>query len=117
MNALDKLGEAIDSFAGNETAATPWENLANAIVAQAADDYRSACRVLRRRPHNPEALYLKASAVSFFRGKRILYYTGIPGKELLEKLEKEQEDINEDQRVHGAVRQKNRTARFRAGAN
>ena len=35
------------------------ENLLNAVVAQAAKDYRSACKKLRKKPEDKKALQLK----------------------------------------------------------
>lgn len=66
-----------------------WENLANAVVAQAAEDYREGCRTLRRYPKNKGAFLLKAEAVEFFRSKYFSFFTAVPGEEILRLLEKE----------------------------
>jgi hypothetical protein len=46
---------------------TNCENLANAIILQAAKDYRKALRTLSLNPHNRSAQYECRSIESFFR--------------------------------------------------
>ena len=43
-----------------------WEDLANAIIVQAAADYRTALRNLKKRPDNFDMKLMKLSCESFF---------------------------------------------------
>lgn len=77
----------------------PYQNLANAIVQQAADDYRSAKRYLAKHPEIPEdkkAIYNWVNAnktvvecEAFFRGDWIKMLTNLDGREILAKLKEE----------------------------
>ena len=46
-----------------------WEDLANAVVLQAVEDYERACRALRRRPDLRERAAEKRSLERFFRSR------------------------------------------------
>ena len=46
-----------------------WENLANAVVKQAAEDYAEACRVLEKRPGLKSAEKQKRSLDRFFSSR------------------------------------------------
>ncbi len=60
-----RITEGDTCFAPPDTA--PWELLCIAIVRQAADDYESARRTLRKRPDDPAAAHLLRDTSSFFR--------------------------------------------------
>ena len=53
-----------------------WEDLANAIILQAVEDYRDACDALRRRPDWLFQEKRKRSLESFFRSE--WFYTLSP---------------------------------------
>ena len=53
-----------------------WEDLANAIILQAVEDYRDACEALRRRPDWLFQEKRKRSLESFFRSE--WFYTLCP---------------------------------------
>ena len=78
---------------------SPWGLLMDAVVMQAAEDYREGCRTLRRYPKNKGAFLLKAEAVEFFRSKYFSFFTAVPGEEILRLLEKEQEEIKKQEEL------------------
>ena len=67
----------------------PYQNLANAIVLQAARDYRSAMQRLRKNPHNREAKEEKESLLRFFHSRWYSCLTDVNPEYLIERLEKE----------------------------
>ena len=75
-----------------------WEDLANAVVLQAAKDYRSALRRLKKRPDDGYSIKMKRECETFFTSQYFDIFTGIDGKGLMEKL---REEVMEDE-VHTA---------------
>ena len=67
----------------------PYQNLANAIVLQAARDYRSALQRLRKNPHNREAKEEKESLLRFFHSRWFTCLTDVNPEYLIERLDKE----------------------------
>lgn len=67
----------------------PWENLANAIILQAAKDYREARKKLRKRPKNEDAKLMISDCEAVFRSEWFKALTNIDGEMLLEKLREE----------------------------
>lgn len=72
-----------------ETKMDPWHSLANAIVIQAAKDYRVALRRLRRNPNNKSALSEIVDLERFFRSDWYAALTNVPGEALIRKLKEE----------------------------
>lgn len=72
-----------------ETKMDPWHSLANAIVIQAAKDYRVALRRLRRNPNNKSALSEIVNLERFFRSEWYAALTNVPGELLIQKLKEE----------------------------
>ena len=72
-----------------ETKMDPWHSLANAIVIQAAKDYRVALRRLRRNPNNKSALSEIVDLERFFRSEWYAALTNVPGGLLIQKLKEE----------------------------
>ena len=68
---------------------TPYENLANAIVLRAVEDYRDALAVLEHDPRSRESLSEKASIERFFRSGFYGVLTGVDGEWLINKLNEE----------------------------
>lgn len=76
-----------------------YESLANAVVEQAAHDYRSAARVLAQTANDPDsisnslrryyALHSIKEIEGFFRSRWFGTLTSIDGKWLLHKLRRE----------------------------
>lgn len=67
----------------------PYENLANAIVIQAAKDYRAAKRKLKRNSTNQLAQAETVSIERFFRSNWYKCLTQIDGEMLIRKLREE----------------------------
>ena len=72
-----------------ETKMDPWHSLANAIVIQAAKDYRVALRRLRKNPNNKSALSEIVDLERFFRSEWYAALTNVPGELLIQKLKEE----------------------------
>lgn len=62
-----------------------YKNLANAVVVQAARDYRSALKRLWRRPDNVEANKMKNDCERFFKNE-IEPYTDLDGLTLMRMI-------------------------------
>ena len=67
----------------------PYERLANAIVIQAADDYRSAMKTLRYYPIDREALEKKKDCENFFMSEWFQVLSEADGPTILNRLRKE----------------------------
>lgn len=66
-----------------------YEQLANAIILKAVDDYRSASKVLARKPRDVLAQREISQRERFFLSSWFQVLTSIDGASLLEKLRKE----------------------------
>lgn len=68
---------------------TPYENLANAIILQAAKDYRAARQKLKKKPDNTLARAEIDSIERFFRSGWYKHLTDVDGELLIRKLREE----------------------------
>ncbi len=68
---------------------TPYENLANAIILRAVEDYREAQRDLKYNPSYSPALYTVSEVERFFRSGWFSTLTSLNGEVLIRKLQKE----------------------------
>ena len=68
------------------------QGLFNAVVVQAADDYREATVTLMEKPDDKNALAMLEDCRSFFLSDDICFFTSIPGADILHRLEREQEE-------------------------
>ena len=66
-----------------------YERLANAIIIQAAKDYRVALRRLRCKPGNKDAQNEKESIERFFRSDWFRTLTEVDGEMLIRRLQEE----------------------------
>lgn len=66
-----------------------YEELANAIVMQAVDDYRKAMKKLKTHPLDHVARSAKTSALKFFRSEWFKQLTDIDGEYFIRKLDEE----------------------------
>lgn len=64
----------------------PYEKLANAIIIQAAKDYRAAARKLKRNPRNHLAQAETDFIERFFRSDWYKCLTDVDGEMLIRKL-------------------------------
>ena len=67
----------------------PYENLANAIVLSAANDYRDALKKLARGRRNSDAKRTKAECLRFFRSGWFGILTSLDPEVLVDKLDTE----------------------------
>ena len=75
----------------------PWENLANAVVHKAFDDYVSALKMIKRYQYpmdeieKNKLLHYKSEAEScekFFKSKRFKLFTSVSGEFLINEAKK-----------------------------
>ena len=67
----------------------PYESLANAIILQAAKDYRNALKRLKKYPHREIDLYMKQEVEQFFRSDWYSCLTTVDPEILIRKLNEE----------------------------
>lgn len=67
----------------------PYEQLANAIILQAAKDYRDALNKLKKRPHYDPAKDMIAEVERFFHADWYRELTSVDGNFLIKKLRSE----------------------------
>lgn len=67
----------------------PYENLANAIIVLACDDYRAALKKVKRNPHNKDAIDEALSIESFFHSAWYQMITTVDGDFIIRKLRAE----------------------------
>jgi hypothetical protein len=66
-----------------------YEALANAIIIQAANDYRAAAKRLKKKPDDVNAWKMKRECVRFFNSKWCRELTNADTIKILERLKKE----------------------------
>jgi len=66
-----------------------YQNLANAIILQAVDDYRKALRTLSLYPYDRDACSEEQSIKRFFRSGWFKVLTNLDPEALIERLNKE----------------------------
>ena len=66
-----------------------YEKLANAIIIQAADDYRKAAKRLKHNPNHRESKETIEEVERFFRSDWYSVLTDVDGEFLLRKLKEE----------------------------
>lgn len=65
------------------------ESLANAIVLQAVKDYREVLRILKQYPRYEKAIKAKEEIELFFQSAWFQTLSGLDGKPIMERLQKE----------------------------
>ena len=73
----------------SETTASNWRDLADAIIIQAASDYRKAHYRNSKHPHQVDTLREIHSLERFFLSKWFATLTTLDGKQLLHNLKKD----------------------------
>ena len=73
----------------NRNDGDPYENLANAIVLQAVDDYRKALKAVKRNPQSRSAIDEALSIERFFRSDWFGVLTSVNGEYLIKRLQEE----------------------------
>ena len=73
----------------NKQAGDPYESLANAVIAQAAEDYRRLLKRAKKNPANREALDEALQIERFFRSGWYQRLTNVDGEYLIRRLQDE----------------------------
>ena len=73
-----------------ELSNTPYEDLANAIVIQAAKDYRASLKRIRKAADDCSAKAIVLQIEKFFRSKWLLSLTEVSGEMLIERIRGEE---------------------------
>ena len=76
-------------MAGKYLAEEPYERLANAIILQAASDYRRDLKKLKKNPQNRDVMNEALQIEKFFRLPWYQVLTTVDGEFLIQKLRKE----------------------------
>lgn len=76
-------------MASKYLAEDPYERLANAIIFQAASDYRRNLKKLKKNPQNREVQNEVMQIEKFFRSSWYQVLTTVDGEFLIQKLRKE----------------------------
>ena len=76
-------------MASKYLAEDPYERLANAIILQAASDYRRNLKKLKKNPQNREVLNDVMQIEKFLRSPWYQVLTTVDGEFLIQKLRKE----------------------------
>ena len=76
-------------MAGKYLAEEPYERLANAIILQAASDYRKNLKKLKKNPQNRDVMKEVLQIEKFFYSPWYQVLTTVDGEFLIQKLRKE----------------------------
>ena len=76
-------------MAGKYLAEEPYERLANAIILQAASDYRRDLKKIKKNPQNRDVMNEVLQIEKFFRSPWYQVLTTVDGEFLIQKLRKE----------------------------
>lgn len=76
-------------MAGKYLAEEPYERLANAIILQAASDYRRDLKKLKKNPQNRDVMNEALQIEKFFCSPWYQVLTTVDGEFLIQKLQKE----------------------------
>lgn len=75
--------------AGSKQTGDPYENLANAVIAQAAEDYRAALKKIKAHPKNRDVINEALRIERFFRSGWYQTLTSVDGECLIRRLQAE----------------------------
>ena len=83
----------------------PYERLANAIVIQAADDYRIVLKKIKAHPKDRKAIDEALEIERFFRSSWYSQLTGVDGEYLIKRL---QDEVRQSESIRGRKNKPNR---------
>ena len=83
----------------------PYEQLANAIVIQAADDYRIALKKIKAHPKDRKAIDEAVEIERFFRSGWYSQLTSVDGEYLIKRL---QGEVRQSESIRGRKNKSNR---------
>lgn len=93
-------------MAGNKNLADdPYERLANAIILQAASDYRIVLRKIKAYPKNREAISETLEIERFFRSGWYSQLISVDGEYLIRRL---QDEVRQSKSIRGKKNKSNR---------
>lgn len=72
-----------------KTVGNPYENLANAIIVKACEDYRAVLKKIKHNPKNKDAIDEVLSLERFFHSQWYQTLTNVDGEFLIRKLRDE----------------------------
>ena len=78
----------------NKQTGDPYENLVNAVIAQAAEDYRAVLKKIKAHPKNKDAINEALRIERFFRSGWYQTLTSVDGECLIRRLQAEFTDFN-----------------------
>jgi len=70
-----------------------WEDLANAVILQAREDYLKVCNQLQRKPYDRKTEKERRSLETFFRSRWFATLSAIDGGELLKIMKNQRRSI------------------------
>ena len=73
----------------NKQTGDPYEKLANAVIAQAAEDYRAALKKIKAHPKNKDVINEALRIERFFRSGWYQTLTSVDGERLIRRLQAE----------------------------
>lgn len=76
-------------MASKKSVGNPYENLANAIIVQAVNDYRVALKKVKKNPNNRDAIQEALSLERFFKSPWYETLTTVDGEFLIRKIRAE----------------------------
>lgn len=76
-------------MASKKLSENPYEALANAIVLQAVNDYRTVLKKVKKNPNNRTALDEALQIERFFRSQWYQVLTSVDGEYLINRLRRE----------------------------
>lgn len=68
----------------------PEQRLANAIIIQAAEDYRTCVRNLKINPRHKESLLMLQDCETFFKSEWYQMLTSVDGEMIMRKIREEE---------------------------
>jgi hypothetical protein len=69
----------------------PWQSLANAIIVQACEDYRTVCEMVKLKPHFKQWREERRKLLEFFKSEYCSLLSKVDVDMLIEKINKDME--------------------------
>lgn len=84
--SLSKARTGVDI---SKDAGDPYENLANAIIYSAVNEYKKDLKALQKCPNNKSVLYNKQNLERFFMSDWFCVLTNVKGVDIIERLNRQ----------------------------
>jgi len=69
----------------------PWQSLANAIIVQACEDYRTVCEMVKLKPRSKQWREERRKLLEFFKSEYCSLLSKVDVDMLIEKINKDME--------------------------